>query len=136
MKKSKFILTVVFALTTGLIIGSIATYFITKPNPEKFNFHKLHAARIAHFLEKLNLNKAQKKKFYDIHVKHLTLVCSKLKTIKPDILKIVKTETTEMNSIMTPEQQKKFQKIKENMLNKFKKQFGNPEPFKKQFPKQ
>lgn len=135
MKKSKIIFTVIFALTTGLITGSIATYFITKPNPEKFNFHKFHATKIARLLEELDLNEQQKKKIYDIHVKHLTLVCSKLKTIKPDILQIVENETSEMNSVMTPEQQKKFQEIKEKKINKFKKLFGNPEPFKEQFPK-
>jgi len=135
MKKTKFISTIIFTLLTGVIIGSIATYFITKPNPEKFNFHKFHAARIAKLLEELNLNEQQKQKFYAIHAKHLTRMCSKLKTIKPEILQIIEIETKKMNSILTPEQQKKFQEMKSKKINKFKKEFGNPELFKKQFPK-
>lgn len=135
MKKTKIIFILIFTLATGLISGSIATYFITKPSPEKLNFHKFHAAKIANLLDEQELNEEQKKKFYDIHIKYLTIVGSKLKTIKPDIIQIIEKETSEMKSIMTPEQQKKFQKIKEKKLNKFKKLFGNPEPFKKQFPK-
>ena len=135
MKKTKIIFIAIFALATGLITGSIATYFITKQNLEKFNFHKFHAAKLAKMLDELELNEEQKKKIYAIHIKYLTIVGSKLKTIKPDIIQIVEKETNEMKSIMTPEQQKEFQKIKEKKLNKFKKLFGNPEPFKKQFPK-
>ena len=135
MKKSKIIFTVIFTLATGLITGSIATYFITKPNPEKFNFHKFHAAKVEKMLKGLDLNEQQKKKFYDIHIKYLTRVCSKLKTIKPDILQIVENETNEMNSILTPEQQKKFQKIRTKQINKFKTKFANIELLKKQFPK-
>jgi len=134
MKKTKIISTIIFTLLTGVIIGSIVTYFLTKPNPEKFNFHKFHAAKVERLLEELNLNEQQKQKFYNIHVKHLTRICSKLKTIKPDILQIIEDETKEMNSVLTPEQQKKFQEIKAKKLNKFKKQFANPELFKKQFP--
>ena len=135
MKKTKFIFTIVFTLITGLVIGSIVTYLLTKPNPEKFNFHKFHAAKVERLLEELDLNEQQKQKIYDIHVKYLTRICSKLKTIKPDILQIIEDETKEMNSVLTPEQQKKFQEIKAKKINKFKKQFGNPELFKKQFPK-
>ena len=135
MKKTKFIFTIVFTLITGLVIGSIVTYLLTKPNPEKFNFHKFHAAKVERLLEKLDLNEQQKQQFYDIHIKYLTRGCSKLKTIKPDILLLIEEETKEINSILSPEQQKKFQEIKAKKLNKFKKQFGNPELFKKQFPK-
>ena len=136
MKKTKIISTIIFTLLTGVIIGSIVTYFLTKPNPEKFNFHKFHAAKVKRLLEELDLNEQQKQQFYDIHVKYLTRACSKLKTIKPDILQRIEEETKEMNSVLTPEQQKKFQEIKAKKLNKFKKQFGNPELFKKQFPKE
>jgi periplasmic protein CpxP/Spy len=136
MKKTKFIFTIVFTLITGLIIGAIVTYFLTKPNLEKFNFHKFHAAKVERLLEKLDLNEQQKQKFYDIHIKYLTRGCSKLKTIKPDIIQIIEEETKEMNSVLTPEQQKKFQEIKAKKLNKFKTKFGNPELFKKQFPKE
>jgi uncharacterized membrane protein YraQ (UPF0718 family) len=135
MKKTKFIFTIVFTLITGLIIGSIVTYFLTEPNLEKFNFQKYHAAKIKQAIEKLDLNEQQKKQFYDIHVKHLTRVCSTLKKNKPNIIQIFEDETQEMNSILTPEQQKKLKEIRAKKINKFKSRFANIELLKKQFPK-
>jgi len=134
MKKTKFIFTIVFALTTGLIIGSIVTYFLTKPNLEKFSFQKFHAAKIENMLSKLDLNEQQKQKFYAIHVKYLAQVCSTLKVTKPNILQILESEKNEINSILTPEQQKKFQEIRTKQINKFKTKFANIELLKKQFP--
>ncbi len=134
MKKEKFIFTIVFTLLTGLIIGSIVTCLITKPHPQKLNFAKHHAAGIEKVINKLDLNEEQKKQFYAIHIKHLTRVCSVLKKNKPAIIKIIEEETSEMNTILTPEQQKKFKEMRAKMLNKFKTKFANVELFKQQLP--
>ena len=134
MKKTKIIFTVIFTLLTGLIIGSIVTYFLTKPNIEKFNFQEFHAAKIKSIVNKLDLSKQQKEQFYAIHVKYLSHVCATLQKDKPIILKFIKDEKNEINSILTPEQQKRFEKIRTKQINKFKTRFANIKLLKKQFP--
>ena len=134
MKKTKIISTIIFTLLTGVIIGSIVTYLMTKPNPKKFNFAKHHAEKIEKVIKKLNLNEEQKKQFYAIHIKYLTRVCSTMKKNKPAIIKIIEEETNEMNTILTPEQQKKSKEMRAKMLNKFKTKFANIKLLKEQFP--
>jgi len=132
MKKEKFIFTIIFTLLTGVIIGSIFTYLLAKPEPEKLNFAKHHAEKIEKIIKKLNLNEKQKKQFYTIHIKYLTRMCSIMKKNKPAIEKNINEETAEMNSILTPEQQQKFKEMRAKMLNKFKTKFANAELFKKE----
>ena len=69
MKKEKFIFTIVFTLLSGIIIGSIITYLMTKPAEKRLSFEKHHAAKIRKIIKKLNLNEEQKKQFYTIHTK-------------------------------------------------------------------
>jgi gas vesicle protein len=134
MKKEKFIFTIVFTLLTGVIIGSIVTYLMTKPDSKRLSFAKHHAAGIEKVINQLDLNEEQKKQFYTIHIKHLTRVCSVLKKNKPAIIKIIEEETGEINSTLTPEQQQKFKEIRAKMLNKFKTKFANVELLKHQLP--
>ncbi len=134
MKKTKFILIMVFILLTGLITGTIITYFLTKPNPEKFNFQKYHAMIIEGMINKLDLNEQQKQDFYKIHIKNLSSVCSILQKIKPDIIQLIEAETKEMYSILTPAQQKKLKEIRIMQLGRFKARFANTKLLIEQFP--
>lgn len=134
MKKEKFIFTIVFTLLTGIIIGSIATY-ILKPVSKRLNFEKHHAEKIRKVIKKLNLNEEQEKQFYNIHVKYLTRMCSVMKKTKPDMIKIIEEETSEICTILTPEQQKEFKEKRAKLLDKFKTKFANAELFKQELQK-
>ena len=59
-------------------------------------------------------------------------MCSVMKKNKPDIIKIIEEETSEMCSILTPEQQKEFKAKRAKLLNKFKEKFANAELFKQE----
>ena len=135
MKKSKFAGTVFFALFTGLITGSIITYTIMKPGPEKFDFEKRHARIIIQAAKQLELSKDQEKQFYDIYSKYLKRGCTMLRPLQPELLRIIVEKNKEINSILTPEQQKIFRKASAEKKKRFKEKFANAETVIKYFPK-
>ena len=134
MKKSKFACTVFFALFTGLIIGSIITYIIMKPGPEKFDFEKRHARIIIQAAKQLELSKEQEKQFYSIYSKHLKRGCAMLRPLQPQLVKILESKNKEILAILTPEQQKIFRKVSAEKKKRFKEKFANAETVTKYFP--
>jgi Spy/CpxP family protein refolding chaperone len=135
MKKSKFAGTVFFALFTGLITGSIITYMIMKPGPEKFDFEKRHARIIIQAAKQLELNQDQEKQFYAIYSKYLKRGCALVHPLRSQLVKILEEKDKEISSILTPEQQKIFRKVSSEKMKRFKEKFANPETVIKYFPK-
>lgn len=134
MKKSKFTCTVFFALFTGLITGSIITYMIMKPGPEKFDFEKRHARIIIQAARQLELDKNQEKQFYAIYSKHLKRGCDLLLPLKPELVKILEDKNKEISSILTPKQQKIFDKVSSEKKRRFKDKFANAKTVIQYFP--
>ncbi|MDD5728309.1 MAG: hypothetical protein PHV59_07090 [Victivallales bacterium] len=134
MKKTEFTFTVLFALLSGLIIGSISTCILLRPVPEKFDFDKKHAEMIIRTAQTLNLNPEQEKQFYAIYSSQLRRAYAVLRPLKPELLKILNEKMREINSILTPEQQVIFREINTEKINRFKNRFANAELVEKYFP--
>ena len=136
MKKTKFTLTIIFTLLTGIITGSFATYFIVRAAFPKLSFSQRHAARIESIIKELALNEQQQKQFYTIHLRHLSQNYARLRESKPFMLRQTDEEIKEISSILTPEQREKYEKIMKEKRDKFKTKFANIELLKKYFPQQ
>jgi hypothetical protein len=136
MQKTKFISTIIFTFLTGSIIGSLATYFVATGGYRHLNFPQRHAARIEKTVIELNLNEQQRKQFYAIHLRYLNKGCAELQKTKPLMLQLMEEEANEINSILNPEQQKKYKEIITERTEKFKSKFANAELLKKHLPRQ
>lgn len=136
MKRTKFVFTIVFTLLTGIIIGSFVTYFLAEAGSGHLSFPERHAARIDKIVRELDLNAQQKKQFYAVHLRYLSKGCARLQESKPFMLQLIEEETSEINLILNPEQQKKYKEIIDKRTEKFKTRFANAELLKKYLPGQ
>ncbi|MDD5599355.1 MAG: hypothetical protein PHV82_15520 [Victivallaceae bacterium] len=136
MKKTKFTLTIIFTLLTGVITGSLATYLIVRAASPKLSFSQRHAARIESIIKELALNEQQQKQFYTIHLRHLSQNYARLRETKPFMLQQIDEETKAISLILSPEQREKYEKIMKEKRDKFKTKFANFELLKKHFPRQ
>ncbi|MCL2760118.1 MAG: hypothetical protein FWD70_00515 [Desulfuromonadales bacterium] len=126
MKNFKAVIGLIIVFILGGISGSFITYKINCPKPELKGSPKIkEEAVVTKLSEKLNLNNQQRDQVKGIvHENFSTMQYIKSQT-KPQIKAVIKQGQGRIFSVLTPEQQKEFQKIIDEYKQKHEQKQNN-----------